>query len=96
MAMAEIEGRLLAAARTLAGLTVIDLALEASVTPRTVGRIERTTINAVSPKLRHGHIAAATLRRIIQALARHGVEIIPEAEPHGAGVRWVQLRQDRK
>ena len=90
--MTEIEGRLLAAARTLAGLTVIELAATAGVTTRTIGRIERTVVNAVAPKLRHGHIAADTLRRITDALARHGVEIVPAGEGHGAGARWARPR----
>ncbi len=91
----EIEGRLIAAGRTLAGLSVIEMARAAGVTPRTIGRIERTSVNGIAPKLRHGHVAEATLKRITDALARHGVELLPEGEGRGAGIRWSEPRETR-
>ena len=87
---------LLAAARVLAGLTVRDLAAEAATTPRVITQLEQRDLIRVSPRQRHGYTSAALWGRIVQALARHGVEIVPDAEPHGAGVRWVRSWQDRR
>ena len=88
----EWEGRVLAAARVLAGLTVRELAAEAATTPRVITQLERRALIRVSPRQRHGYTSADLWGRIFEALARHGVEVVPEAEQHGAGVRWVQSR----
>jgi hypothetical protein len=33
--------------------------------------------------------------KIVAALKRHGVELLPETEDHGAGVRWILPRSQR-
>ena len=83
-------GRLIAAGRALADLTVRDLAEEANVTPRTIVRIETAPEVLVSPVLRHGAVSRDTWDKIIDALGRHGVELFPARGPYGAGVRRTQ------
>ena len=89
------DGRQLTAARALAELTVIDLAEAASVTAKTINRLEVGGVVHVAPKKRHGHVSQDVWGKIIDALARHGVELLPEESGHGAGVRWMQQRGDR-
>ena len=90
------EGRQLSAARGLAGLTVIQLAAEAGVTPRTIHRLEVATgAIHISEKKRHGHLSRAIWTKIRDALARHNVELVPERENFGAGVRWSRPRSAR-
>ena len=90
------EGRQLSAARGLAGLTVIQLATEAAVTPRTIHRLEvaKGAIH-VSEKKRHGHLSRAIWTKIRDALARHHVELVPEGDNFGAGARWSLPRSAR-
>lgn len=90
------DGRQLTAARALAGLTVIELAVAAGVTKRTVHRLETGGEVHVSAKKRHGHVSAELWGRIEKALRVHGVELLPEAEGRGSGVRWVKCRRERR
>jgi hypothetical protein len=89
------DGRQLAAARALAGLTVRELAQAASVTKGTVNRIEVAGLVRVAAKLRHGHLSRDVFRKIADALARYGVELVPEDSNHGAGARWALPRARR-
>ena len=90
-----IHGRQIAAARALANVSARDLAAASGVTARTVGRLEDDGTIVISPRLRHGHVTRATFDKIVDALARLGVELVPEGEDHGAGVRWT-LPRDRR
>jgi DNA-binding XRE family transcriptional regulator len=67
------DGRQLAAARALAGLTVRELAQAAGVTKGTVNRIEVAELVHVAAKLRHGHLGRDVFCKITDALARYGV-----------------------
>ena len=89
------DGRLIAAARALAGLTIEDLAAAAGVTKRTISRLEVGGVIQVAPKRRHGHVSQEVWGKINDALTRHGVELLPEGDGHGAGVRWRRPRADR-
>ena len=91
----EFEGRLIAAARALAGLTVKELAAEAGVTTRTINRIELTPLNRISPKLRHGHVAQETVDKIHSALSHRGVALLGEVDEFGAGVLYLKPRTRR-
>jgi hypothetical protein len=62
------------------------------VTPRTIHRLEIGGVVHVAEKKRHGHLSRAIWTKIVEALALKGVELIPEAETIGAGVRWKQPR----
>jgi DNA-binding XRE family transcriptional regulator len=93
------DGRLIAAARALAGLTVEQLAAAAEVGEKTIRRIEHrkedgTWDVSVAPKLRHGHVSRETWERIVAALERHGVELHPAKDGQGAGVRWKAQPKD--
>jgi hypothetical protein len=92
--MRVFHGRQIAAARALANISVRDLAAGAGVTARTVGRLEEDGTIVISPRLRHGHVTRATFDKIKDALARYGVEILPEDANHGAGARWIRPRTD--
>jgi len=91
-----LDGRLIAAGRALANVSVIELAKVAAVTPRTISRLEVDAAVLISPKRRHGHIAKLTLDRVIGALRQRGVELLPEGDGHGAGVRWMLPRDRRR
>jgi transcriptional regulator with XRE-family HTH domain len=93
--MAIFDGRQLTAARALAELTVVQLAEAAGVTPRTIHRLEIGGAIRVADKLRHGYVSRDVWDRIIEALARHGVELTPQNGDHGAGARWI-LPRDRR
>jgi hypothetical protein len=93
--MRRFDGRQLASARALANISTKELAAAAGVTARTVGRLEVDGTIVISPRLRHGHVTRATFDKIVDALARLGVELVPEGEDHGAGVRWT-LPRDRR
>jgi hypothetical protein len=95
MAMPIFEGRQIAAARALANVSVRELAEDAGVTERTIGRFEVNAVIAVSPRRRHGHVSAAVFDKIVAALRRRGVELVNEAECHGAGARWASPRARR-
>jgi transcriptional regulator with XRE-family HTH domain len=93
--MRVIDGRTIAAARALANVSVKELAAEAGVTERTVGRLEVDTTILISPRRRHGHVAKDTFDKIVSALRQRGVELLSEDEDQGAGVRWVRPRAKR-
>lgn len=93
--MGIFDGRQLRAARALAGLSAAELAKAAAVTPRTVLRLEAGDVIHVADKLRHGHVSREVLDKIVEALARHGVELVPEDGDRGAGARWVLARARR-
>src|SRR5436190_23763956 len=89
------DGQQLAAARVLAGLTVRQLAAAADTTTRTVSRLELGGPVYVAARKRHGHVELALWQKIVEALARRGVELVPEADGRGAGVRWTLPRDER-
>src|SRR5215468_726243 len=93
--MPTFEGRQLTAARALADLTIIELAEAAGVTKGTVHRLEFGGEQPISKKRRHGHVSSEVWAKIVAALTRHGVELLPEADEHGAGVRWILPRAQR-
>jgi hypothetical protein len=41
------------------------------------------------------HIGGGVWAKIVAALKRHGVELLPETDEHGAGVRWRLPRAER-
>jgi predicted transcriptional regulator len=93
--MPTFDGRQLTAARALADLTIIKFAEAAGVTRRTVQRLELGGEQHIAKKLRHGHVSGDTWTKIVAALKRNGVELLPESEDHGAGVRWTLPRGQR-
>ena len=90
------DGRQLTAARALAGLTVIELAQEAAVASRTIHRLEVGGAIQVAEKIRHGHVSRDIIGKIVEALARQGVELLSEGNGYGAGVRWKLPRAVRR
>ena len=82
------DGRVITAARGLAGLTILELAAAADVTERTIRRIEANREIVVAPKLRHGHVSRDIWDRIVDALNAAGVELTPPGDDHGAGARY--------
>jgi transcriptional regulator with XRE-family HTH domain len=93
--MPTFEGRQLTAARALADLTIIELAEAAGVTKGTVHRLEIGGEQHIAKKRRHGHVSGDVWTKIVGALKRHGVELLPETDEHGAGVRWRLPRAQR-
>jgi transcriptional regulator with XRE-family HTH domain len=93
--MRVFHGRQIAAARALANISTKELAEAAGVTARTIGRLEVDAAILVSARRRHGHVAKATLDKIVAALANYGVELAPESDSHGAGARWIVPRERR-
>jgi transcriptional regulator with XRE-family HTH domain len=93
--MPAFDGRQIAAARALANISIKELAKAAGVTPRTIGRLEIAGTIDISPKLRHGHVSRATFDKIAAALAQRGIELVPEREGYGSGVRWIMPRAER-
>jgi transcriptional regulator with XRE-family HTH domain len=93
--MPTFDGRQVTAARALADLTIIELAEAAGVTKRTVQRLEIGGELHIAKKLRHGHVSGEVWAKIVTALKRHGVELLPETDEHGAGVRWILPRAQR-
>ncbi len=89
------DGRLLAAARALAGMTVVDLAAAASTTKRVVSDLEQREQILISPTRRHGFVSRDLWSRITDALGAAGVELCPEQRGGGAGVRWIAPRGSR-
>jgi hypothetical protein len=89
------DGRQLTAARALAGWTVAQLAGAAGVTPRTVHRLEVGGEIHVAEKLRHGHVSRDVWDKIMEALRRRGVDLVPENGERGAGARWGLPRHQR-
>ena len=84
------HGRQLAAARALAGIGVRELAEAAGTTTRTVSALENGGAVHLSPRKRHGHTSAELWQRIVDALSRHGVELLAGDDEHGGGVRWIK------
>jgi hypothetical protein len=93
--MSTFDGRQLTAARALADLTITELAEAAVVSKRTVHRLEIGGEQHIAKKLRHGHVSGDVWAKIVAALKRHGVELLPETDEHGAGVRWLLPRTQR-
>jgi transcriptional regulator with XRE-family HTH domain len=85
MATNVFDGRQLTAARALAELTVIELAQAAGVTTRTINRLEIGGVTQTAPKKRHGHVSHYVWNKIVEALARLGVELVLEGEDYGSG-----------
>lgn len=81
-----ITGRLVAAARALAGVGQADFAAAAGLPPKTLRRIEA----AGSAWLRPGEETEAVHR----ALRHFGVLVVDESDGLGAGVRLKFTRQD--
>ena len=90
------DGRLIAAARALAGLTTDELGAAAGVTRRTISRLELGGVIHVSEKIRHGHVSQDVWGKITDALAKHGIELLPEGGSCGSGVRWTRPRENRQ
>jgi transcriptional regulator with XRE-family HTH domain len=93
--MSTFDGRQITAARALAELTIAELAEAAGVAVRTVHRLEIGGELHVAKKRRHGHVSAEVWAKIVAALKCHGVELLPETDEHGAGVRWILPRTQR-
>lgn len=87
------DGRLIAAARALAGMTVRDLAAKARTGRSVISDLEQQETVLVSPTRRHGFVSRDLWGRIIDALQASGVEIFQDGDGVGAGVRWVQPRR---
>jgi helix-turn-helix protein len=94
--MGTFDGRQLTAARALAELTVTQLASAAGVTRRTVHRLEIGGTVHVADKLRHGQVSRDVWNKIVEALAGHGIVLVPENGDRGAGVRWTCPRSERR
>jgi hypothetical protein len=77
-------------------MTVAELAAAAGVTPRTLHRLEIGGAIPVAAKRRHGHVSRAVLNKIMGALALRGVELVPQTESFGSGVRWTAPRERRE
>jgi hypothetical protein len=87
MAEHQLSGRLLAAGRTLAAISLEDLS-EASETPlETIQFLEASGAAWVS---------AADAGPLLAALEAFGIIVIPEGDGMGAGVRLKFTRQDTK
>jgi transcriptional regulator with XRE-family HTH domain len=78
----------------MADVTIEKLAQAAGVTKRTVHRLETSGTIHVADKLRH--VSREVWRKITTALAAHAVELLPEVEDRGAGVRWTRSRSSRQ
>ena len=89
------DGRQLTAARALAEFTLLELAEAANVTGRTIHRLEIGGAVHVAAKKRHGHVSRGVWNRILEALARRRVELVPEGEDRGSGARWIEPRARR-
>jgi hypothetical protein len=74
---------------------VVELAKAAGVTTRTINRLEIGGVTQIAPKKRHGHVSHYVWNKVVDALARHGVELVPEGEDHGSGARWIKPRISR-
>ncbi len=74
------DGRLLTAARILAGLSQSELAAQADCAVSSLARFEQ---GRTQPRL-------DTVRALVGALARNGIEFLPESERHYGGVALVR------
>jgi hypothetical protein len=50
----------------------------------------------IAAKRRHGHVSQVVLDKITGALAMRGVELVPQTESFGSGVRWTAPRERRE
>lgn len=87
-AQPKLTGRLVAAARTLAGISREDFAKAARVTPETITAIEGSGSAWLD---NDDHVAAAH-----RAIEYFGIVIVDEGGGMGAGVRLKFTRQDVK
>jgi predicted transcriptional regulator len=85
-----INGRLIAAARALADFTILELADKAGVAEKTIRNIESNSAVRVSTSQRHGCVSQEIWGRIVDALKRNNVELLPARHVSGAGVRWIR------
>jgi transcriptional regulator with XRE-family HTH domain len=83
-----ITGRLIAAARTLTGVSRADLAKAAGIAPATLTQMEAEGSAIV--------VAADAADAVRRALENFGAQFIPESDGIGAGVRLRFTRQDVK
>ena len=90
------DGKQLTAARALADLGIRELAAAAGIAPRTLHRLENSSMIHVSEKKRHGHVQRAVWERITAALRAAGIELLAEGGSFGAGVRWTAPRNRRE
>ena len=86
-----VTGRLLAAGRVLAGMSVRELAEASGVHKATISELEQRDAFDVAPvpERRVGMVAGRVWTAIVAALATHGVEFVPGDEVHGEGVRRI-------
>jgi hypothetical protein len=82
----QMTGRLIAAARNLAGISPDDLAKTARIMPDALAQIEAQGAAIIEP--------ADTADAVRRALEDFGVQFIPESDGMGAGVRLRFMRQD--
>lgn len=78
--MLEVSGKLLTAARILAGLSQADLAEQAGCAVSALARFEQ---GRTSPRL-------ATVRALVSVLARYGVELLPATDRYEVGIAVVR------
>jgi transcriptional regulator with XRE-family HTH domain len=81
-----VTGRLIAAARTLTGISTQDLARSSGVPIETLRRMEASGSAWLQP--------GSDLEAISRALETFGAVFIPESDGIGAGVRLKFMRQD--
>jgi hypothetical protein len=62
----------------------MELAVAAGVPVRTIHRLEIGGAIRVAPNRRHGHVSAQVWRKIVEAIAKRGVELTPATHEHGA------------
>jgi hypothetical protein len=62
---------------------------------RSTHRLEIGGELQIAKKLRHEHVSSEVWAKIVAALKRHGVELLPKTDEHGAGVRWCLPRAQR-
>lgn len=79
----EIPGRVLAAARVLAGLRMVDLAELCGTSTRTLVKLEAKSLVVIGSYGEAGHHRGDTVDRVIGALHRAGVRV----DEDGRGVR---------
>jgi transcriptional regulator with XRE-family HTH domain len=84
----KITGRLIAAARALAGISQADFAEAAGLAPETIGLLEAGGSALVRSE--------REIEAVNRALEHFGVIVLGESEGTGAGVRLKFTRQDAK
>lgn len=85
------SGRLLAAGRVLAGMSVRQLAEAAGIDKATLNRLEQSGMIEIAPTegRRTGMVSGRVWAAIVAALRNADVEIVAEASEHGEGVRRI-------